>query len=129
MNFPNDLKYTKTHEWIRKEGDKIVVGLTEHAQKELSDIVFVELPLAGQTVEQAKACTVVESVKAASDVYAPVSGTVANANEKLQNDPSLINKDPYGEGWLFEIEPSKPEEIEGLLDSAGYQNLIHQEAK
>ena len=124
MSYPNNLKYTKTHEWIRQGDNKIVVGITEHAQKELSDIVFVELPKTGQSVEQAKACAVVESVKAASDVYAPISGNVISINSKLENDPSLVNKDPYGEGWFFEIEPSKPEELNALLDSTAYENVI-----
>lgn len=129
MNFPSQLKYTKTHEWIRIEERTSTVGITDYAQHEISDIVFVELPKVGQTVEQGKAVSVVESVKAAFDVYAPVSGTIKAINTLLESDPALVNKDPYEKGWFFEILPTKPEEFESLLKKEEYEQLIRQGAK
>ncbi len=128
MDFPRNLKYTKSHEWARREDTKVVVGITEYAQKELSDVVFVELPSVGQEVKQGRACAVVESVKAAFDIYAPVSGKVAGVNQKLEANPALINTNPYGEGWFFEIEPSNWDEFSRLLDSEKYESLIHEAA-
>ena len=129
MNFPSDLKYSKTHEWARQEGSKIIVGITEYAQKELSDVVYVELPKVGQDVKQALACCVVESVKAAFDIYAPISGKIVEVNKKLEADPGLVNRDPYGEGWFFAITPANLNELNNLLPSAGYSSLLTQGAK
>ncbi|MDD5084565.1 MAG: glycine cleavage system protein GcvH [Candidatus Omnitrophica bacterium] len=128
MDIPRDLKYTKTHEWIKRDGTRIRIGITEYAQKELSDVVFVELPKLGQDVLQGRAACVVESVKAASDIYSPLSGKVVAVNKDLELDPALVNKDPYGRGWIFDISLSKQEEINSLLDANQYDTLIHQKA-
>lgn len=118
---PQELKYTKTHEWIRKEdGDMFTIGITDHAQSMLGDFVFIDLPKVGDTHSAGKECCVVESVKAASDVYIPISGTIESVNSKLEKSPELVNKDPYGEGWLFKIKATNPEEINKLLDAAAY---------
>ena len=129
MNFPADLKYTKSHEWARQSGAKIVVGITEYAQKELSDVVYVELPKLGLEVKQGLACCIVESVKAAFDIYAPVSGIIVEVNKKLESDPGLINRDPYGEGWFFAITPSNLNELNNLMPVAGYEDMLAQGAK
>ena len=101
MNFPGDLRYTKTHEWVRRQGEKLIVGISDYAQHEISDVVFVELPHVGQQVEGGKATCIVESVKAAVDIYAPVSGTIKAINTTLESDPGLVNQEPYGKGWFF----------------------------
>src|SRR6202008_4436893 len=101
MNVPDDLLYAETHEWIRREGDKVRVGITDHAQSELTDVVYVELPKMDRNVKAKEAVAVVESVKAASDIYAPVKGTVVDVNKALEADPGLINREPYGQGWIF----------------------------
>ncbi len=127
MNIPKDLLYTKTHEWIRFEDSEkrvITVGITEHAQAELTDIVYVELPEVGKDFSAASPIAVVESVKAASDIYAPTSGMVLKVNESLQHDPSLINSDPFGAGWLFRLRLSIPEELEKLLTPSLYLQQI-----
>jgi len=124
MNIPQDLRYAPTHEWSRVEGDHVVVGITDHAQKELSDVVFVELPKVGQQVTAGKACAVVESVKAASDIYAPVSGEVVAVNEALSADPSLVNKEPYAQGWFFKIKASQPSQINALQTAETYKQTI-----
>jgi glycine cleavage system H protein len=121
---PNDLKYTETHEWIRLQGDKATVGVTDHAQQELLDVVFVELPQVERKVKKGEACVVVESVKAASDVYSPVSGEVISVNPDLGKNPALVNTDPYGKGWMFEIKPSDPKESDSLLSSEKYRQTI-----
>lgn len=129
MDFPDDLYYTKTHEWARKEGDKeVLVGITQYAQEQISDVVFVELPQIGATVSAGKACAVVESVKAAYDIYAPVSGKVVKINDKLEGSPQLVNEDPYGEGRFFTIEMENPEELKALLTAEGYSHTLHKEA-
>ncbi len=128
MSYPRNLKYSKTHEWTRQEGKKVVVGITEYAQKELSDVVFVELPKIGQEVKKDRACAVVESVKAAFDIYAPISGKIVGVNRELETNPSLINAAPYEAGWFFEIEPSDSSELSGLFDSEKYESLIHEGA-
>ena len=128
MDFPRDLRYSKTHEWARRGDKKIIVGITEYAQKELSDVVFVELPQVGREVKQAKPCAVVESVKAAFDIYAPVSGKVTAVNRELEPHPALINTDPYGAGWFFEIAPSNVEEFLELMDAEKYESAIHEGA-
>jgi len=121
MKIDPNCRYRSSHEYARKDGAEIVVGISDHAQESLGDIVFVELAEVGKTVAQGDAIGVVESVKAASDIYAPVSGTVVAANGELAGDPALLNKDPYGRGWLVRIAPSKAAEWEGLLDPAAYE--------
>ncbi len=128
MNIPKDLKYTKTHEWIRYQPGRAIVGVTDYAQHEISDIVFVELPKVGQEVSQGKAICVVESVKAAFDIYAPISGTVKAINTALEADPALANREPYGNGWFFELTPSNPSDLELLLASDQYQEFLQQAA-
>jgi len=117
---PKELHYTKSHEWVRVEGDVATVGITEHAQSLLGDLVFVELPEIDMTVHATDEVAVVESVKAASDVYSPISGQVIECNNALEGAPELINKDPYGEGWIFKLKFSNKEEIKSLLDADGY---------
>jgi glycine cleavage system H protein len=124
MNIPKNLKYAKTHEWLRVEGDIAVVGLSDHAQNELTDIVYVELPAIGAQVEAAKECGVVESVKAASDIYAPASGEVIAANDELSHAPELLNDDPYGKGWMFKVKLSDQSEINDLLSPDEYTHHI-----
>jgi glycine cleavage system H protein len=124
MNVPDDLLYTETHEWIRREGDKIRVGITDHAQSELTDVVYVELPTMDRKVNAKEALAVVESVKAASDLYAPVKGTVTDANKALEADPGLINREPYGQGWIFVLKIDNEEELKNLMDAAAYKKQI-----
>ncbi len=126
MAIPSELKYTEEHEWVRMEGDIAVVGVTDHAQEELSDVVFVELPELERVVEEKEACAVVESVKAASDIYSPVSGTVVEVNNSLEEEPSNINEDPYGVGWLFKIRVAEAdmEIVEGLLTADDYEEHL-----
>lgn len=118
---PSDLRYRESHEWVKDNGNGTVdIGISDHAQEALGDMVFIELPEPGMSYEQGEACAVVESVKAASDVYAPVSGEVIEANGALEDSPELVNTDPYGEGWLFRVQMSNPSEIDGLLDAQAY---------
>ena len=124
MNVPKDLRYAKTHEWVRVEGQIAVVGITDHAQHELTDIVYVETPTADAHVEAGKECAVVESVKAASDIYSPVSGDVVAVNEELSSAPELVNEDPYGKGWLFKVKLSDPAELKDLLSPDDYSHHI-----
>ena len=124
MNVPDDLLYTESHEWIKREGDKIRVGITDHAQAELTDVVFVELPKADRPVNAKEAIAVVESVKAASDIYAPVKGTVVDANKALESNPALINTDPFGEGWLFVLKIDNEADLKNLKDAAAYKQQI-----
>jgi glycine cleavage system H protein len=124
MNVPDDLLYTETHEWIRREGENIRVGITDHAQAELTDVVFVEVPKVGREVNAREATAVVESVKAASDIYAPVKGTVVEANEALTQNPALVNTDPFGQGWLFVLKVANPDDLKGLKDAAAYGQQI-----
>lgn len=124
MNVPKNLKYTKSHEWVRVDGNMAVVGITDHAQDELTDVVYVEVPAVGAHLEAGKQCAVVESVKAASDIYAPVSGDVAAVNEELANAPELLNQDPYGKGWLFIITINDQGELNELLSSEDYAHHI-----
>lgn len=122
MEFPEELRYTQTHEWVRRTGNRVRVGITEYAQHEISDVVFVELPKLNQPAEKAKALAVVESVKAAFDICAPVSGTLVETNQALESDPSIVNKDPYGRGWFFEIEMANPAEWDALFTAGAYQS-------
>jgi len=124
MNLPIDLKYAATHEWARADGDIATVGITDHAQKELTDVVYVELPRVGQKVTAGGECAVVESVKAASDIYAPVSGEIMAANGDLASNPALVNIDPYGKGWFFKIKMSNPTELARLKTAEVYQQSI-----
>jgi glycine cleavage system H protein len=123
---PADLKYAKSHEWIRLSGDEATVGITDHAQHELTDVVFVELPALGRKVKAGEACAVVESVKTASDIYAPVSGEVIEVNKSVADNPALTNTDPYGGGWFFKLKLSQPAEVEALLSPADYSKQIGQ---
>jgi len=116
--------FTKEHEWIRVDGDTATVGISNHAQEQLGDIVFAEVPEAGRSVSKGQEAAVVESVKAASDVYAPVSGEVTEGNPALADDPSLINNDPEGEGWFFKIKLANPSELDGLMDEAAYREWV-----
>lgn len=121
-NIPSHLYYTDSHEWVSSEdNDSARIGITDHAQEALGDLVFVELPVVGDEISQGDPCAVVESVKAASDIYAPVSGKIIAINEDLDNDPALINADPYGDGWLFEIDLIDSEELDGLKDAEAYE--------
>ena len=124
MNVPEHLQYTKTHEWLRLDGDEATVGITDHAQAELTDIVYVELPQIGAALTAAQQAAVVESVKAASDIYAPIGGSVVAVNPALEADPGLVNRDPYGEGWLFKLRVEAGEQIETLKEAAQYRELI-----
>ena len=120
-NVPENLRYTESHEWLDSEdGEAIRVGITHHAQEQLGDLVYVELPAIGDEFDQADPCAVVESVKAASDIYSPIAGEVIAINEDLDGDPALVNSDPYGAGWLFTIEPANVADVEDLLDAATY---------
>ena len=124
MNVPEDLLYTETHEWIRREGDKVRVGITDHAQSELTDVVYVELPKVDAAYDARSTIAVVESVKAASDIYAPAKGTVLEVNKALESTPGLINTDPYGEGWIFVLQVADPGELQGFKDAAAYRSAL-----
>jgi len=124
MNVPDDLLYTESHEWIKRDGDKVRVGITDHAQAELTDVVYVELPKVDRQVNAREAVAVVESVKAASDIYAPVKGTIVGANKALEGNPALINTDPFGGGWIFEIKIADEYELKNLKDAAAYKQQI-----
>ena len=124
MNVPQNLRYNSSHEWVLLEGDVATIGISDHAQEELTDVVFVELPPVGKTVDVGDPTAVVESVKAASDIYAPVSGEVVEVNDAVEADPSLVNTDPYGKGWIFKLKLKNPAQVEALLDAAGYEDLI-----
>jgi len=128
MKTPNDLKYTKSHEWVKVESDgTLTVGITDHAQALMGDMVYVELPEAGRKVEANKECAVVESVKAASDVYAPVAGEVTAANSSLSDSPETVNKDPYSTGWMFKMRPANQADVNRLLDAKAYEALVASE--
>jgi glycine cleavage system H protein len=124
MNVPEDLKFAETHEWIRVDGDIGTVGITDHAQAELTDIVFAEPPKIGAKFSAKDPCAVVESVKAASDIYAPVSGEIIETNASLSDSPSLLNTDPYGKGWIFKIRIADPSELDGLQSATAYRAQI-----
>jgi glycine cleavage system H protein len=124
-NIPEELKYTAEHEWIRDEGEGIVcVGITDHAQEQLGDLVFVELPEPGEALTRGAECAVVESVKAASDVFSPLSGEVVESNEALVDTPELINQDPYGDGWVLKMRVAEPSELADLLGAAAYAEIV-----
>ena len=121
MNFPTNVKYTSEHEWIRIEGDEAIVGITDYAQDQLGDIVFIDIPTEGETLEAGEVFGTIEVVKTVSDLFLPVAGEVLEQNEALADNPELVNKDPYGEGWLIKIKPNNVADIEGLLDAEAYQ--------
>lgn len=124
MNTPADLRYATSHEWVRLDGDIATVGISDHAQEELTDVVFVELPASGRAVDAGDPTAVVESVKAASDIYAPVSGEVVDVNLEVEADPSLVNTDPYGKGWIFKLKVTDATHVFKLMDAAAYENHI-----
>jgi glycine cleavage system H protein len=124
VNVPTDLKYTKSHEWVRQEGATATIGITDHAQGELTDVVFVELPAVGRKISVGESCAVVESVKTASDIYAPVSGEVVAVNGELAAHPELVNSAPYGNGWFFKIQLAQPGDIDRLLTPEDYTRQI-----
>lgn len=125
---PSELRYTQTHEWVRVEDDgTLVIGITDHAQSQLGELVFADLPDIGVHVSAADEVCVIESVKVASDVYSPVSGKIVEINEDLEESPSLVNSDPYGDGWLFRIDPSDPEEFSELLDADSYEEYMEED--
>ena len=124
MNIPQDLKYTQDHEWVRVEGDEATVGITDFAQSELGDIVYVEVETEGETLAKEAVFGTVEAVKTVSDLFVPLSGEIIAFNDQLEDTPELVNDDPYGEGWIVKIKLSEPSEIEGLLSNEGYQAVI-----
>jgi glycine cleavage system H protein len=124
MNVPQNLRYNSSHEWVLLEGDIATIGISDHAQEELTDVVFVELPPVGKTVDVGDPTAVVESVKAASDIYAPVSGEVVEVNNEVEANPALVNTDPYGKGWIFKLKVKNAAQLEALLDASGYEALI-----
>jgi len=129
MNVPEHLQYTETHEWLRLDGETATVGITDHAQAELTDIVYVEPPKIGANLTAGQPAAVVESVKAASDIYSPIGGAVVEVNAALEADPGLVNRDPFGEGWLFRLRIEAGEQIENLKEAAQYRALISASGK
>jgi glycine cleavage system H protein len=127
MEFPEDLKYSKEHEWVLVEGNIATVGITDFAQDQLGDIVFVELPAVGDKVSKEDAFGVVESVKAVSDIYAPISGKVSEVNDDLPENPEMVNEDAYGDGWMIKIEMNDPEELQDLMTAAEYEEYVAEE--
>lgn len=123
MNFPENLKYTNDHEWLLVEGDTGTVGITDYAQGELGDVVFVELPVVGRTVKQHETFGTIEAVKAVSDLFAPVAGAILEVNKDLEKTPELVNKDPYGKGWMVKVKLANPGEVASLLSAAAYKEL------
>ncbi|ENW43898.1 glycine cleavage system protein H [Acinetobacter baumannii] len=121
MNHPSELKYARTHEWVKIEGDLVITGITDHAQDELGDLVYVETPEVGSQVTAGEQAGVIESVKTASDIHAPVSGTVVEVNTDLEDDPDFVNEDPYGKGWIYKIKPDNIADVEKLLTNAEYE--------
>jgi glycine cleavage system H protein len=129
-NVPADLRYTRTHEWVKSLPDgSVVIGITDHAQHALGDIVFAEAPEAGRTVAAGEACAVVESVKAASDVYSPIAGEVLEGNGGLGDAPEKINAEPYGDGWLFKLKPANPADVGAMLDASAYAKFLEDTAE
>ena len=124
MNVPDDLLYTETHEWIKREGENVRVGVTDHAQSELTDVVYVELPKMDRQANAKEAIAVVESVKAASDIYAPVKGKIVEINKALEADPGLINREPYGQGWIFVLKIDNADDLKNLKDAEAYRKQI-----
>lgn len=127
MKLDPEARYTESHEWARWDGEEIVCGITDHAQETLSDVVYVELPMVGDAFDAAEPYGIVESVKAASDLYVPVGGEITAVNEELESAPELINDDPYGEGWTIRLDPSDPDELDDLMDAEEYQAFVEEE--
>ena len=125
MNFPQNLKYTNEHEWIRIEGDIAYVGITDYAQEHLGDIVFVDIPTVGETLEAGETFGTIEVVKTISDLFLPIAGEVLEQNEALEENPELVNKDPYGEGWLIKVKPADVKAVEDLLDAEAYKAVVN----
>ena len=125
MNFPQNLKYTNEHEWIRVDGDIAYVGITDYAQEQLGDIVFVDIPTVGETLEAGEPCETIEVVKTISDFFLPIAGEVLEQNEALEENPELVNKDPYGEGWLIKVKPADVKAVEDLLDAEAYKAVVN----
>jgi len=125
MNFPENIKYTSEHEWIRVEGDVAYIGITDYAQDQLGDIVFIDIQTVGETLEAGEVFGTIEVVKTISDIFMPVGGEVLEQNEALESEPELVNKDPYGEGWLIKIKPDPSADYDSLLDAEGYKKLIN----
>jgi len=124
MNFPDNLRYTKDHEWIRLEGDEAYIGITDFAQRELGDIVYVEIETVGQQLNAGDTFGTVEAVKTVSDLYLPLNGAITEVNPKLNSNPELVNNDPYGEGWMAKVKLSSASDVETLMDAEAYQNLV-----
>ena len=124
MNIPQSLKYTKEHEWVREDGDTVTVGITDHAQGELGDIIFVEFPEIGQEIERDEPFGTIEAVKTVADLFAPISGTVTEINEKLDDSPESVNQDPYGDGWMVKVSVSEADELDNLMSSDQYREMI-----
>jgi glycine cleavage system H protein len=124
MNTPSNLRFAASHEWVRLDGDIATVGISDHAQAELTDVVFVELPAMGRSVDAGDPTAVVESVKAASDIYAPIGGEVVEVNPEVEADPSLVNTDPYGKGWIFKLQVKSAADVDGVMDAPAYEALI-----
>lgn len=122
---PSELRYAKSHEWVRIAGEHAVIGITDHAQHELTDVVFVELPQKGRKLKAGESCAVVESVKTASDIYSPVSGEVTEINDAVVANPALVNSDPYGEGWFFKVKLTNPDEAKSLLNGEDYSKQVN----
>jgi glycine cleavage system H protein len=127
-NTPEELSYTKDHEWVRVRADQATIGITDHAQNQLGDVVYVELPKVGEKFDVAEPFGSVESVKAVSEIYMPLTGTVSEVNQKLNDAPEMVNSDPYGEGWMIVIKMDNPAQVDGLLNSAEYEDYIKEEA-
>ena len=125
MQFPENLKYTKEHEWVRVEGDVVYIGITDYAQDQLGDIVFIDIPTLDEELEAGEIFGTIEVVKTVSDLFIPISGTVIEVNETLEDQPELVNEDPYGEGWIIKVEPSNKEDFDSLLSAAEYKEIIN----
>jgi glycine cleavage system H protein len=124
MNFPGNLRYTKEHEWIRMDGNDAVIGITDFAQHELGDIVYVEIETVGQQLKTGDIFGTVEAVKTVSDLFLPINGTITEVNSKLNANPELVNNDPYGEGWMVKMKPDNPADLDGLMDAKAYESLV-----
>ncbi len=127
MDFPEDLRYTREHEWARKKGSNLVIGITDFAQDQLGDVVFVELPAVGDVIKKGESFGVVESTKAVSELFAPLSGKVVEVNDPLTDAPETINEDPYEEGWMIVVEPSEPSELDALMDAKAYRTFVEEQ--
>ncbi|EGJ70714.1 Glycine cleavage system H protein [Bacteroides coprosuis DSM 18011] len=125
MKFPKELKYTSEHEWVRKEGDIVYIGITDYAQDQLGDIVFVDIPTVGETLDANEVFGTIEVVKTVSDLFLPISGEILEQNEEIEDNPELVNEDPYGEGWLIKVKPTNVADFDSLLDAEAYKKIIN----